>query len=63
MMRNNERVYCQVWPKKARTAPKSPETNGPVLVEDWLKWRCERDLNPRIMVLQTIALDHLAIAP
>ena len=27
------------------------------------KWRCERDSNPRIMVLQTIPLDHLGIAP
>ena len=33
------------------------------MIEKLLKWRCERDLNPRIMVLQTIALDHLAIAP
>ena len=30
---------------------------------DISKWRCERDSNPRIMVLQTIPLDHLGIAP
>ena len=30
---------------------------------DISKRRCERDSNPRIMVLQTIPLDHLGIAP
>jgi CheY-like chemotaxis protein len=56
--------------RRLSVGAKSPQpltTNGNsgrgLLVERRLNWRCERDSNPRIMVLQTIPLDHLGIAP
>ena len=63
MTRHAVSTSCPLWSKSAQTAAIRRKTGRLVLDGERKNWRCERDSNPRIMVLQTIPLDHLGIAP